>query len=171
MVVKICKTALPLLLCFSGIHRSDPNNRCFFIVYTLSLLYNIYNPRHITHKFHTGHYLYFTSLSSPCPDCTFCELSMSQDVFHTIINTTPCMVHSSSLYRKLHTDVLTLTAMNKLTLNLFPNKPLFLRVCSLSLLRAISSFPTVIFYPFGKLSAIFIKFKTVVYKPFQFGRI
>ena len=57
----------------------------------------------------------------------------------------------------------------------FPNKPWFLRVCSKSLLKALwekekllvmsnFSFSCSVFYPFGKLSAIFIKFKIVVCK-------
>ena len=61
--------------------------------------------------------------------------------------------------------------------NPFPNKPWFLCVCSSSLLKtlvgkkklfAISnfSFSHSVFYPFGELSAIFIKFEIVVCKLF-----
>ena len=62
--------------------------------------------------------------------------------------------------------------------NLFPNKPWFLRVCSARLLKTLRekekllvtsnfSFSHSVFYPFGKLSAIFIKFEIVVCKLFQ----
>ena len=64
---------------------------------------------------------------------------------------------------------------------LFPNKPWFLHVCSSSLLKTLwekekllmmsnFSFSHNAFYPFGDLSAIFIKFKIVSCKLFQFGR-
>ena len=66
--------------------------------------------------------------------------------------------------------------------NLFPNKPWILRVRSTSLLKTLwekekllvtsnFSFSRSIFYPFGHLSTIFIKFKIVVCKLFQFGRV
>ena len=65
-------------------------------------------------------------------------------------------------------------------LNPFPNKPWFLRVCSTSLSKTLWEkkkllvtsnffFSRSVFYPFRKLSAIFVKFKTVVCKFFQFG--
>ena len=61
----------------------------------------------------------------------------------------------------------------------FPNKPWCLPVCSTSLLKTLwekkkllvmsnFSFSPNVFYPFGNLSAIFIKFETVVCKLFQF---
>ena len=61
--------------------------------------------------------------------------------------------------------------------NPFPNKPWFLRVCSTSLLKTLwekekllitsnFSFSHHVFYPFGELSAIFIKSKVVVCKLF-----
>ena len=64
----------------------------------------------------------------------------------------------------------------------FPNKPRFLRVCSTSRLKILLekekllvtsnfSFSHSVSYPFGGLSAIFIKFKIVVRKLFQFGRV
>ena len=67
-------------------------------------------------------------------------------------------------------------------INPFPNKPLFLRVCSTSLLKSLwekeklhvtsnFSFSQSVFYQFGELSAIFIKLGTVVYKLFQFRRV
>ena len=67
-------------------------------------------------------------------------------------------------------------------LNPFPNKPWFLCVCSTSLLKTLQekekllepnnfSFSHSVFYPFGKLSVIFIKFEIVVCKLFQFGRV
>ena len=66
--------------------------------------------------------------------------------------------------------------------NPFPNKPWFLRVCSTSLLKALwekekllvtsnFSFSHSVFYPFWELSAIFVKWKNVVCKLFQFGRV
>ena len=68
------------------------------------------------------------------------------------------------------------------TFNPFPNKPWFLSVCSISLLKILwekekllvmsnFSFSRSVFYPFGELSAIFIKFEFVVCKLFQFGRV
>ena len=66
--------------------------------------------------------------------------------------------------------------------NLFQNKPWFLCVCNISLLKTLweqekllvtsnFSFSHSVFYPFGELPAIFIKFKIVVCKLFQFGRV
>ena len=66
--------------------------------------------------------------------------------------------------------------------NPFPNKPWFLRVCSTSLLKSQRekekllvmsnfSFSHSVFYPFEEHSFIFIKFKIVVCKLFQFGRV
>ena len=66
--------------------------------------------------------------------------------------------------------------------NPFPNKPWFLRVCSKRLLKKLwekgkllvtsnFSFSHNVFYPFGELSAIFIKFETVVCRLFQFGNV
>ena len=65
--------------------------------------------------------------------------------------------------------------------NPFPNKPWFLCVCSTSLLKTLSekekllvtsnfSFSHRFFYLFGELSAICIKFETVVCKLLQLGR-
>ena len=67
-------------------------------------------------------------------------------------------------------------------INPFPIKPLFLLSCSTSVLETIRekeklflasnfSFAHSVFYPFGELSSIFIKFKIVVCKLFQFGRV
>ena len=66
--------------------------------------------------------------------------------------------------------------------NPFPNKPWFLPVCSISLLKTLwekekllimsnFSFFHSVFYPFRELSAIFIKFDIVVSKHFEFGRV
>ena len=66
--------------------------------------------------------------------------------------------------------------------NPFPYKPLFSRVCSASLLKTLwekekllvtsnFSFSHSVFYCFGELSAIFIKFEIVFCKLFQFGRV
>ena len=70
----------------------------------------------------------------------------------------------------------------KYIINPFPNKPWFLCVCSTSLLRTLwekekllvtsnFSFSHSVFNPFGELSAIFIKFKIVVCKVFEIGRV
>ena len=67
-------------------------------------------------------------------------------------------------------------------INPFPNRPWFLRVCSTSLLKTLwekekllimsnFSFSNCVFYPFGQLFTIFIKFRIVVCKLFQFGRV
>ena len=67
-------------------------------------------------------------------------------------------------------------------LNPFPNKPWFLSVCRTSLLKTLwenqklqvtsnFSFSRSVFYPFGELCPIFIKFKIVVCKVFQFGSL
>ena len=65
--------------------------------------------------------------------------------------------------------------------NPFPNKPWFLRVYSTSLSKTLWEkekllvtsnffFSHGVFYPFGKLSAIFINFEIVVCKLFQFEK-
>ena len=67
-------------------------------------------------------------------------------------------------------------------LNPFPYKPWFLRVCSASLLKTLremekllvtSNFPIShsVFYPFGKLSTILIKFEIVICKLFHIGSV
>ena len=66
--------------------------------------------------------------------------------------------------------------------NPFPNEPLFLHVCSTSLLKTLwekekllvtsnFSFSHSVFHLFGELPTIFIKFEIVVCKLFQFGRV
>ena len=66
--------------------------------------------------------------------------------------------------------------------NPFPNKPWFLRVCCTSLLKTLLekekllvtsnfSFSHSVFYLFGELSAIFVKFKIVICRHFEFGRV
>ena len=66
--------------------------------------------------------------------------------------------------------------------NPFPNKPWFLRVCCTSLLKTLwekekllvtsnFSFSHSVFYLFGDLSAIFVKFRIVVCQCFEFGRV
>ena len=66
-------------------------------------------------------------------------------------------------------------------LNPFPNKPWFLRVCNTSLLKTLwekekllvtsnFSFSHSAFYPFGKLSAILIRFQIVFSKLFDFWK-
>ena len=69
-----------------------------------------------------------------------------------------------------------------MVINPFPNKPWFLCVCSTRLLKTLLekekllvtsnfSFFYSVFYPFGELSAIFIEFKIVVCRLFQFGSV
>ena len=66
--------------------------------------------------------------------------------------------------------------------NSIPNKPLFLCVCSINLLKTLwekekllkmsnFSFSHNVFYPFRELSAIFIKFEIFISSFFQFGRV
>ena len=66
--------------------------------------------------------------------------------------------------------------------NPFPNKPWSLHVCNSSLLKTLwekekllvtsnFSFTHSVFYPFGELSAISVKFEIVVCKHFEFGRV
>ena len=86
----------------------------------------------------------------------------------------PFIFYLNSLYGcNLNDDII---------INPFPNKPLFLRVCSTILLKTLwekekllitsnFSFSHSVFYPFEELSAIFIKFKNVVCILFQFGRV
>ena len=68
------------------------------------------------------------------------------------------------------------------TVNPLPNKPRFLRVCCTSLLKTLRenekllvtsnfSFSHSVFYQCRDLSAIFIKFETVVCILFEFGRV
>ena len=88
---------------------------------------------------------------------------------------------TKNYFLQIFIDLLSV-AMKK-TADLFPNKPLVLRVCNTSLLKTLwekekllvtSNFSfshIVFFFPLGKLSAIFILFKIVVCKPFQFGRV
>ena len=72
--------------------------------------------------------------------------------------------------------------LNRRAFNPFPNKPWFLCVCSTSPLKTLQEkekllvtssfcFSHSVFYPFGELFAIFIKFKIVVCKLFQVGRV
>ena len=69
-----------------------------------------------------------------------------------------------------------------MSLNPFPNKPRFLRVCGTSLLKTLwemeklhitsnYSFSLGVFYPFGKHSAIKMKFEIVICKMFQFRKV
>ena len=66
--------------------------------------------------------------------------------------------------------------------NPFPNKPWFLRVCSISLLKTLCekekllvtsnfSFYHSVFYPLTELTTIFITFEIVVVKLSEFGRV
>ena len=65
--------------------------------------------------------------------------------------------------------------------NLFPNKPLFLRVCSSCLENSVGKeetarkeqflFPHFVFLQFGEISSIFINSKIVVCKLVQFRKV
>ena len=100
-------------------------------------------------------------------------------VKETIKISKPIIIHHSICYLVPVTQV-----RQNNSLNPFPNKPWFLRVCSTSLLKTLSEkkkllvtsnffffFPPVFSYTFRELSAIFIRFKIVVCKVFQFGRV
>ena len=74
-----------------------------------------------------------------------------------------------------------ITCMLLFFINPFAKNPWFLRVCSTSLLKPLwekekllvtsnFSFSRSVFYPFGELSAIFIKFEIVVCKLFHCGK-
>ena len=67
-------------------------------------------------------------------------------------------------------------------INSFPNYPLFSHVCSTTILKTLwekekllmtsnFSFSHSVFYPVIELFAVFIKFRIVVCKLFQFGRV
>ena len=61
---------------------------------------------------------------------------------------------------------------NEICFKSFPSKPRFLRVFSTSLSKTlVTLFPHSVFYPFGELPAIFIKFEIVVCKLFHFWRV
>ena len=75
-----------------------------------------------------------------------------------------------------------LTLLQTRNLNPFPNKPWFLGVCSTNILKTLwekekllvtsnFSISHSVFHPFGELSAIFVKFKIVFCRLFQFGRV
>ena len=83
--------------------------------------------------------------------------------------------HFKAFFRKVHDYVV-------ITVHPFPNKPWFLCVCCSSLLKTLwkkekllimsnFTFSHSVFYPFGGLSVIFMEFKFVVGKLFQFGRV
>ena len=79
-------------------------------------------------------------------------------------------------------QLFTIVQTNFIWFNPFPNNPRFLRVCCTSLLKTLRekekllvtsnfSFSRSVFYPFGELSAIFIKLEIVICNFFQFGRV
>ena len=75
--------------------------------------------------------------------------------------------------------------LNRCKINMFhpfPKKPWFLRVCTTILLKTLwenekllvtsdFSFSHRVFYQFGGLFAIFIKFEIVLFKVLQFGKV
>ena len=85
------------------------------------------------------------------------------------------------LYELVTRAPLAYTSEGDCQVNPFPNKPWFLRVCNTSVLKtqwekekllvtSNFSFSHGVFYPFGELSAIFIKYEIVICKLFQFER-
>ena len=89
---------------------------------------------------------------------------------------------AKEIAKKLKVDALWYCIQIKKLFNPFPNKRWFLRVRSTSLLKTLwekekllvtsnFSFLHSVFYPFGKLFAIFINFEIVVFKLFQFGSL
>ena len=96
----------------------------------------------------------------------------------TLWKRTNCTLQFFKTYSKL----LSYDFIWKNVFNPFPNKPWFLRVCSISLLKTLwekdkllvtsnLSFSHSVFYPFEKLFVIFIKFEIVVCGPFEFGKV
>ena len=65
-------------------------------------------------------------------------------------------------------NVFYFTALVKHQFNPFPNKPCFVLVCCTSLLKTLWEKEK---FLLGELPPIFIKFKIVVCKLFQFGRV
>ena len=96
----------------------------------------------------------------------------------SILDYAACLFERHFLFQMFST----LCKTNAFFINPFPNKPLFLRVCSTSLLKTLwenekllvtsnFSFSHNVFCSFLELSAIFIQSKIVVCKLSQFGRV
>ena len=94
---------------------------------------------------------------------------------HYFSQTYNCCLQTHSIWKSLNFVVWE-------RVNPFPNRPWFLRVCGTGLLKTLRekekllvasnfSFSHSVFCSFGKLSAIFTKFKIVVLKLFEFGRV
>ena len=97
-------------------------------------------------------------------------------------NKTVCMIKAKCHFHLCHSGHRTSSCFPGVLFNSFPNKPWFLHVCSTSLLKTrwekekllvTSNFPFShsVFYPFIRLSTIFIKLEIDVCKLFQFGRV
>ena len=120
---------------------------------------------------------------------TYSEFQVN--IFSNIRDITKCQSFCTTLKSQPMTTMMprlwqylgfSLKTAQLIIINPFPNKPLFLRICSTSLLKTLwekekllvtsnFSFSHSVFYPFGKLSGILIEVKIVVCKLFQFGRI
>ena len=119
----------------------------------------------------------------------FVKSTKGGSILNKMINNLPVEMHllghnftgpGTKLNKRLNAD-LTPKEWSK-PINPFPNKPWFLRVCSTSLLKTLWKkkklletsnffFSHSVFYPFRDFSAIFMKFKIVICKVFQFGRV
>ena len=111
---------------------------------------------------------------------------MYKEIYKMFQTNCLCQKHSYNLpfhmvNEKWHIFSKSSKVTNNMCINPFRNKPWFLRVCNTTLLKTMwekkkllatsnFSFSHSVFYPFGELSAIFIKFEIVVCKLFQFGR-
>ena len=94
------------------------------------------------------------------------------DNFFTILHG-----NAESVLERIFCKVLWKKKLRESVFNPFPNKPWLLRVCSTRLLKTLwekekllvssnFSFSHSVFYPFGEVSAVFIKFEIVVCKLF-----
>ena len=111
------------------------------------------------------HFLLFPPFYAPSVCCNF----------HTIQVTKPI----SGMHKAFHNTQLTRVISSSSRLNI---KVTFLKKMAVSgalvfhkhkqlLVTSNISFAHSVFYPFGELSEIFIKFKVVVCEPFHFGRV
>ena len=99
---------------------------------------------------------------------------------YTTVSGDTASVGKDSLVSELYCDIIYHIILY--IFNPFPNKPWFLSVCSMSLLKTLwekeklletSNFSSSnsVFYLLGELSVIFIKFEIVICKHFVFGRV
>ena len=109
------------------------------------------------------------------------EPKQIQSQIRKIIQHLLCSLKTNDLAKKKPFNIIIGHCVQN-SVNSFPNKPLFLRASSTNLLKTLREkekllvtsnfiFSHSVFYPFGELSAIFIKLKIVVCKLFQYGRV